>query len=245
MNISTLTIGAPLELWTTRYGAMIGVDATDNDNAVRSLQHYGEWAEKELDVLSSFVIEGQHVLQVGAEHGAHPLWFARTVERGGRVHVVDPSRLALQEVVGNAILNRLHNVYTHQFRAAAAEGRRRGDNGQDEELSNSIDSLKLERLDVLKSNVKDDLLGVLNGAADTVRRCHPLIYARTSGIENVEAEVRKIKEFGYRCWAHTPYLHNLQNFRGETGNIFPARVWQNVVAAPIGSSFELDAQHEL
>jgi len=244
MNTHTLTNEAPPAFWNTRYGLMKATDSTDL--AARSLQHYGEWAEKEIDLLGSWIQEDQHVLEAGSEYGAHTLWLARTVGARGRVHVTDPDRLALQLLCANVAINGLANVHTHAFQAGASEHQVEPASADAEPLQvRTLDSLALERLDLLKSNVPGQLLPVLAGAADTIRRCRPLVYARLSGVGQAEAEVRALKELGYRCWAHTPLMHNARNFNEQRDNIFPGCVWQNVVAAPTEGRFELDPQHEL
>lgn len=235
---------APPAFWNTRYGMMKAVER--QDLAARSLQHYGEWAEKEIDLLGSWIQEDQHVLEVGSEYGAHTLWLARAVGGQGRVHVADPDRLALQMLCANVAINGLGNVYTHAFMPGAGqELREPAEEGGEPVPVRALDSLALERLDLLKSNVPGTLLALLAGAEDTVRRCRPMIYARLSGVAHAEAEVRALKELGYRCWAHTPLMHNARNFNEAGANIFPGCVWQNVVAAPTEGRFELDPQHEL
>jgi len=229
--------------WTTRYGTMKAIPA--NDLAARSLQHYGEWAEKEIDLLGSWIQEDHHVLEAGSEHGVHALWLARAVGSRGRVHVTESSRLAFQLLCANVAINGLDNVYAHDCRLGAGVAEVASTDGREAVSIRTVDGLGLERLDVLKSNTAGGLIDLLAGATDTVRRCRPVIYARLSGVSHAEAEIRAIKELGYRCWSHTPHMHNPRNFNNETRNIFPGCVWQNVVAAPTESRFELDPQFEL
>lgn len=253
MNSTTLRNDASPAFWKTRYGLVKAIE--EQDLVARSLEHYGEWTEREIDLLGSCMQEGHHVLEVGSEYGAHTLWLARAVGPKGQVHVAEPSRLAFQLLCANVAINGLENVYTHACLLGASEGSRvvgdvRSDSVQagrdgDPVRVRTADSLSLERLDLLKSNVPGGLLDLLAGAAETVRRCRPLIYARLSGVAGAEAEIRAIKELGYRCWSHTPHMHNPRNFNDASGNIFPGCVWQNVVAAPTEGRFELDPQNEL
>lgn len=244
MNHLTSNPDASPAFWSTRYGL---VKAAEGGSLVaRSLQHYGEWAEREIDLLGSWIQEDHHVLESGSEYGAHTMWLARAVGARGRVHVTEPDRLTFQLLCANIAINGLDNVYTHAYQLAGSDGERRvGDGAEDTVPVRSVDGMALERLDLLKSNVAGDLVELLSGAAETVRRCRPLIYARLAGVEEAEVEVRALKALGYRCWSHAPYMHNARNFNQEERNIFPGCVWQNVVAAPVEGRFELDPQNEL
>lgn len=240
-------------LWNTRYGLVTAVPA-DNP-AARSLQLYGEWAEQEIDLLSGTIQDGQTVLEFGADYGAHTLWLAQAVGEKGHVHVAEPARLPFQLLCANVAINGLPNVYTHARWLGAGKTQaalstlagRSMHRGNDEETVRvtTVDDLELEALHLLKMNVPGALLELLAGATETVRKHRPMIYARLTGIERAEEEVRAIKDLGYRCWSHAPYLFNRDNHAGQKDNVFPGCVSQNVIAAPVENRFEFDANREL
>lgn len=223
--------------------------------AARSLQRYGEWAEQELNLLSGLIEDGQSVLEFGGEYGAHTLWFAQAVGEKGKVYVAEPRRLPFQQLCANVAINQLTNVYTHSRWLGRADTQAAllslpGGvvlEDEEDEIVNAVtlDSLDLESLDLLKVNVPGSLIDLLLGAAETIRKHRPIIYYRLSGIEQVETEVQAIKELGYRCWSHTPYLYNADNHAGESTNIFPGCVQQNIIASPVESRFELEQRYEL
>jgi FkbM family methyltransferase len=240
-------------LWNTRYGMMAAV--APNGPVSRSLQRYGEWAEQELNLLSGLIEDGQSVLEFGGEYGAHTLWFAQAVGDKGAVHVAEPRRLPFQQLCANVTINQLTNVYTHSrwlgrsdahLPFSSLPGGKLHNGEQDETVgTTTVDSLELENLHLLKVNVPGSLIDLLQGAAETIRKHRPIIYYRLSDIEHVEAEVHAIKELGYRCWSHTPYLYNADNHAGESTNIFPGCVQQNVIASPVENRFELEQRYEL
>lgn len=240
-------------LWATRYGMMAPL--VPNGPVSRSLQRYGEWAEQELNLLSGLIEEGQGVLEFGGEYGAHTLWFAQAVGEKGSVHVAEPRRLAFQRLCANVAINNLTNVYTHsrwlgrsdaQVTFSSLPGGKLHHGEQDETVgTTTVDGLGLESLHLLKINVPGSLIDLLQGAAETIRKHRPIIYYRLSGIEQAEAEVHAIKELGYRCWSHTPYLYNADNHAGESTNIFPGCVQQNVIASPVENRFDLEQRYEL
>ncbi|WNL47698.1 FkbM family methyltransferase [Dyella sp. BiH032] len=240
-------------LWHTRYGLVTAVP-TENP-AARSLQLYGEWAEQEIDLLSGAIQEGHTVLEFGADYGAHTLWLAQAVGEKGQVHVAEPARIPFQLLCANVAINGLPNVYTHarwlggskgQLPMSALSGRpvHRGDSDEAVRLT-TVDDLELEALHLIKMNVPGALLDLLAGATETIRKHRPLLYARLTGIERAEAEVQAIKDLGYRCWSHAPYLFNRDNHAGNKSNVFPGCVFQNVIAAPVESRYEFDPRREL
>lgn len=238
-------------LWKTRYGV---VCASRSDDAVaRSLQLYGEWAEQELDLLSSLVREGDHTLEIGGELGAHALWLSQAVGERGEVHVVEPRRLHLQQICANISLNGLANVHTHAL-WLDRETRRmpladvlpaQAGTGDETVRATTLDELGLESLALIKVNFAGVLVPLLQGGMETLRSQRPLVYVRLSEGQAAVAEVRALKEAGYRCWSHLPYLYSADNFNGDGSNQFPGQVHQNLIATPVESRLEFERLREI
>jgi FkbM family methyltransferase len=252
MNKTATSAEQTPRIWNTRYGLTTAVPL--NCPAARSLQLYGEWAEQEIDLLSSLIQDGQAVLEFGGDYGAHALWLGQAVGETGQVHVAEPRRLLFQQMCANVALNGLTNVYTHARWLGRCKGQaalsslpsNTTKTGADEIVNTlTVDELELEELHLLKINLPGSLIDLLAGAAETIRKHRPVIYARLAGIEHAEAEVQALKDLGYRCWSHVPYLYNASNHAEQTTNIFPGCVSQNVIASPVESRFELEARHEL
>jgi FkbM family methyltransferase len=254
MNVFNSTAQEPVAplLWTVRYGV---VSATGSQHpAARSLQLYGEWAEAEIDLLSSVLQEQHTVLQFGGEYGAHTLWLARVVGEAGKVYVAEPARIGFQQLCATAALNGLTNVYTlNQWlgRTGAATPLSTLPGGAslkcetDETVRPvAIDDLGLGGLDLLKINVPGSTIALLQGGVETVRKHRPVIYTRLEP-EQALAEVRAIKELGYRCWSHAPHMYNPGNIMGQGENVFPGRVLQNVIAMPVESGAAFDQLMEI
>jgi len=238
-------------MWNTRYGVMSAVSA--KSLTIRSLSQLGEWMEQELDLLSTFVEEGQTVVEFGADYGAHTLWLSRAVGAQGEVHTAEPRRLEFQQLCANLALNGLTNVHTlpvwlgrHANNAQLVDLLPNiGSSANERVRVTSVDGLGLEALHLLKVNQPGTIEGVLSGADETVRKHRPVIYLRLGTLEQSMNEVRAIKDLGYRCWSHLPYLFNKNNYADHTDNLFSGRVFQNVIAAPIEGRLSFDHLHEI
>jgi FkbM family methyltransferase len=240
------------QLWKTRYGVINAV--TGRCAVSRSLAQYGEWVEQELDLLSEFIADDCHVLEFGSEFGAHPLWFARAVGDRGQVHVVEPSRMVMQQLCANVALNGQSNVYPHRLWLGRINGH--AELGallpavdpveQRERVPvRTLDELDLDALHLIKVNYPGEISALLDGAGATVRRHRPNLYFRLGEQDAAEEEVRRVKDLGYRCWSHLPYLYSRSNQVGNAVNLFPGRVHQNVIATPQESGITFDRLNEL
>jgi hypothetical protein len=67
----------------------------------RSLDQYGEFSQGEIDLFGQILKPGQVVLDVGANIGAHTLWFAQTVGPSGTVLAFEPQRIVFQALCAN------------------------------------------------------------------------------------------------------------------------------------------------
>ncbi len=72
---------------------------------------YGEWCEREVDLFSRLLGDGDNVIEVGANIGLHAVPLAKLVGTG-RVLCFEPQRLIQQVLAANCALNKLTNVHT-------------------------------------------------------------------------------------------------------------------------------------
>ena len=236
------------QLLKTRYGVMN--PALARCPVSRSLAQYGEWVEQELDLISEIVSDGHHVVELGSEFGAHTLWFARAVGERGRVHVIEPRRRLMQQLCANVALNGFANVHTHPIwvgsrsetveLGALVPRLEEPSEAKDPVSVRPLDDLGMERIDLLKVNYAGEIGSVLEGASATIRKLRPHLYFRMGDQDAAEEEVRRVKDLGYRCWSHVPYLYSRSNFVGNTVNLFPGRVYQNVIASPAEGGVAFD-----
>jgi len=203
----------------------------------RSLALYGEWSEGEIDIFRQFVVPGDIVVECGANIGAHTLALSRLVGPSGAVVAYEPQRIVFQLLCANLAMNEVLNVHARSAAAGAAAGSINvplldygalnnvgglalGGEGGERVAVETIDSLGLPRLKLLKIDVEGMEADVLAGAAATVRKLKPVLYVENDRAEKSEQLIRMIQGLGYRLWWHLPPYFNPSNFSGNRENVF-------------------------
>jgi len=228
-----------------RYGRML---YNFHDQFIgRALELYGEFSEGEIDLFRQMVRPGQVVLEIGANIGAHTVFFAQQVGPSGQVIAFEPQRIVFQTLCANVALNSLTNVFCHQ----QAVGEQPGsifvppldysvdnnfgglalgefDFGESVPLV-TVDSLGLKRCHMVKIDVEGMERAVLGGATETLTRLKPVMYVENDRAEKSDELVRFIDTLGYAMYWHKPLLFNPQNFLQNPVNHYPGIVSKNMV----------------
>jgi FkbM family methyltransferase len=229
-----------------------------DDTIGRALDLYGEWAQGECDLLAGLLRPGDVVADVGANVGTHMLFFSAIVGDGGCVYAFEPQHEIFQIMAGNAALNGRRNVRAIR----AAVGRSAGaaaftlpdyevaanfgevslldpvEDGRASETTPvmTIDSLNLPSLALLKIDVEDMELAVLQGAETTIGKHTPVIYAENRGPAQSFRVTSWLLARGYRIFWHAAVAFNADNFAGETLNIFGDAIEHNILCLPHGDT---------
>ncbi len=89
----------------------------------KSLEMYGEWSEKEVDIFKQILRPGDIVYDVGANIGAFTIFFAKKVTgKGGFVYAFEPQRVLSNTLAANVALNELMNVEVNRVAVGQREG---------------------------------------------------------------------------------------------------------------------------
>ena len=229
-----------------------------------SLGLYGEWAQNECGVICSFLNPGDVALDVGANIGSITVAMAKKVGISGHVWAFEPQSAPFYCLCGNIALTHAL-THTKAINAAVSDfdgtiqvpivdvnkqfnfgGVRLQDEGYDKALPMpkedvpcvKIDSLALPRVDFIKIDVETMEAKVLAGAADTIRRCRPVILAealqgKEDGIEalNVAAMIAFFKANDYDARLMMTHLYAPDNVRYCPDNVFPGGD-RNILAIP-------------
>ncbi len=231
-----------------RVGSAIGRYGTllfPADDAILgpALRHYGEWAQREVDLLLELLPQGATVVDVGAFVGTHTLAFARHAGGACRVHAFEPNPWSFELLARNLDLNDVRNVSAYRVALSDAAGAlgfahaaESGGNFGHAELvdpreaegliveATTLDAIGLRQCDLMKIDVEGMEADVLRGGRITLDRCRPIVYCECNALEQGWPVFGLMRQHGYACWGHCFAAFNPDNFRGNAENLFgPAR----------------------
>lgn len=204
----------------------------------RAVQLYGEYSELEIELFKSFIRPGNVVIDVGANIGAHALYFAKSVGSKGLVLAFEPQRVVFQTLCANMALNSLTNAHCLQaalgaqngfikvpplnynqdnnFGGLSLEGQSKG-----EQVSiMKLDNFNLPTCDFIKIDVEGMEHSVLQGAANLIEQFKPPLYLENDRQTKAAELIGLIDSMGYNMYWHKPPLYNPNNFLKNTNNVF-------------------------
>ncbi len=207
----------------------------------QSIIIYGEHGGLEAAFLKRLVKPGDHVIEVGANIGAHTVGLAKAVGPQGQVHAFEPQRGCFALLQAQIALNQLGNIHAYNAGVGRAAGRlfvpavnytETGNFGGVSLLSSraqGAEEIEIVPLDqrfadqpcaLLKIDVEGMEEDVIRGAANLIRNQRPLLYVENDRPEKSKALVAAILERGYRLWWHIPTLFNPDNYFGVKENAY-------------------------
>jgi len=214
----------------------------DRSEASESIAVYGEYLQPLLDALAPLVKPGMTVIEVGAGAGLHALWLSRALGSDGHLLLYEPAGRQRQVLKQNLSANDVTN----------ATVMRRSLNGEAAASPadlETIDDLRLARLDWLKINGAADAATVLQGATHTLWRARPALCVTLDDATAMKLLIAQVKGFGYACWSCKAPLFNAANFNLRDEDVFAGRMSLSLLALPeergaaIGENVHLTA-HE-
>jgi FkbM family methyltransferase len=215
----------------------------------RSLDMLGEYVEDEVQLLLKLIKPGDIVVEIGANIGADTVPLARAVGNAGRVLALEPQRIIYQMLCANLSINGIWNVEAYQRAAGAAEGVMGVPPVDYSQSSNfgsvalvqqsnepvrvvALDSLQLQRCELLKIDVEGMERDVLDGAAETIKRVRPIIYIENDRKSKSQALIEKLFDLDYACWWHVPSMYRPDNYNGWGADPFGKTASVNMVCFP-------------
>jgi FkbM family methyltransferase len=178
----------------------------------------GHWMPQEARLLTGLLQPGSVAVDAGANIGGFAMPLSERVGATGEVHAFEPFRLLYQLLTANCALNGLRSCITHHKALGSAPARKllrmpglnAIGNPSKMYVADSVasemhitydmhhqetvevirlDDLALPRLDLLKIDVESMEYELLLGAAETIRRCRPVMY-----VEDSEGELESMSQ---------------------------------------------------
>jgi hypothetical protein len=202
----------------------------EEDACNRSLHWYGEWLQPELDLLTRLIRRDQTLLEAGSGVGAHAVPLARALGPGGHLIAYEPRSRELRVLRQNLSANGLRNVTVMTRALVAVRDESAGPGGPP--TSETIDQLRLRRLDWLKITIDSDATDVIAGATDTLWRLRPRLMVSLPTADALNDHANHLREFGYRCWRLETPLFNPENFNRHDLDVFSGRRAWTLLAIP-------------
>jgi FkbM family methyltransferase len=203
----------------------------------QSIEQYGEYSEGVSTILRQLLRPGWTVVEAGANMGIHTMVLAKLVGPTGTVYAFEPQRPIFQILCGNMAINGILNVHCRSealgqeadtvvmprinyaadntFAGLNLEGHKDGERIP----VVTIDSLQLTRCDFIKADVEGMELAVLKGAAETIKKYHPVVYVKNYRREKSAALIEHLQSLDYQLYWHMPLLYNGDNFFQNSTNI--------------------------
>lgn len=223
-----------------------------NDTYVgKSIEKYGEFSEAEVSFFRQICKEGDVVVEVGANIGAHTLALSQLVGKTGRVHAFEPQRIVFQNLCANMAINSIANAECHHAAVGAEDGfveipdleygtranfggisARQFKAGHKVRLVRLDSYLDIPRLKLLKIDVEGMEQEVIDGARGLIGRLRPVIYLENDRRDRSKNLIELLWSLDYTLFWHLPGMFNPANFAGDPENIYPEIVSVNMMCFP-------------
>ena len=197
-----------------------------------SIQYYGECRQKELESLLRLLAPGMIAMEVGAGIGEHSVPIATALGSEGHLFIYEDDGLLKQVLHENLRSNRITNA-TVMRRTLTVENT---------DASESIDELRLVRLQLLRINERADAATVLHGAQTTLTRLRPRIWVGVADGDDLTRTVPVLRACQYSCWRIETPLFNPSNFNARDIDVFGGRTSLSIVGIP--EELKFDAARE-
>jgi hypothetical protein len=218
----------------TRYGI---VQYSPRHRAMaRSLSYYGEYLQAECVLMERFIRPGAWLLEIGAGIGFHTLFMAGCVGRDGHVlaYEADPyfHRIAGQNLAANRVKN--VTLLRRRIGAPLACG------SSTEVAVDTVDGLRLSKLDWIRVDGAAGSVGLLRGAQGTLWSLRPWLFIAIRTDDEVQAWVDGARDYGYQSRRLSTPLFNAQNYNQRSDDIFSGQAMQAVVLVPEEIEMDVD-----
>lgn len=220
--------------------------------AGQSLDNYGEFSEKQIELIKNFINEDSVIYDIGANIGCFTIPFARLVPKGS-VFAFEPERHNFYSLCGNIAINNINNVYCYQYAIGDNSGSifvpeldheqsfdhgnislidKYNCNGYNS-IMTTIDSIKSNKCNLLKINNCGMEINALRGGLENINANKPYIIINNNAENITEGSdvnelIEFIKSLNYKIYFLKQDFFNLNNFYENKNNIFLSNNYNNL-----------------
>lgn len=230
---------------------------TQDDPIGLSLVRYGEWAQSEIQFLCGFVRPRNVVVDIGANVGTHTVSFSHFVGEDGKVISFEPQPAVYEVLEANVANCALPNVecicagagehwqelelepidYSAHNNFGAVRLNAPNNSGSFTVPVRPLDSLELQRCDLIKIDAEGMELSVLKGLTQTLSRCRPILFIECNDPNDGIALYQHL-QLEYDFFLVSTPAYNPNNFCGDADNVFGVAHETSLLCIPIGRTQE-------
>jgi len=204
-----------------------------------SLRMYGEWAQKEIDILNHFINSGDSVIDVGAFIGTHSRAFSEKVGTTGAVYSFEANPITLAHLQLNAQLADNKNITVYGFalgdpktenslQMTYCEGNQGGTH-IDSSTKNSktvpveihaLDKFNFNKINFIKADIEGMEDALLRGAENLIKVNSPCIFVEVNSLHSGQKILEWCKYNNYQAQGVITDAFNPNNIKGSAANIY-------------------------
>ncbi|MET1080193.1 MAG: FkbM family methyltransferase [Pseudomonas sp.] len=225
-----------MELIQSRYGDLYIL--TEADLISDSLRRYGEWAQREIDLLCAFIGPGDTVVDAGAYLGTHTRAFSERVGSDGLVYGFEPNPSSFSVLQHNARMAPLGNIQLFNLGIGAmsqscalqvddsllnrASATMAGSAGASVATVpvRALDDIGIARVNLIKVDVEGMELQLLRGAECTITREQPVIFLEVNSLAGSLGLLPWAEQHGYLVYGVNVAAFNPDNYARSAVNVF-------------------------
>ena len=199
---------------------------TDDPTIGRSLKHYGEYCQPEIDLMIQYTQPNSLVLDIGANIGTHCIPVSKHVQR---VVAFEPDAHNFDLLVKNCTETACKNITTNHMALGSTTyqssthfdfGKTKLSAGTDV-IVTSLDNIKgFPSVDFIKIDVEGMEPDVLDGASGTIAYYKPHLLIEMQDERNYQTVFDFLIKHQYNIYWYPVATYNPQNHNKNTDNIF-------------------------
>jgi len=210
-----------------------------NDSPIgECLDVYGEWGEKEIELISQYLQPNHNVIDIGANIGTHTVFFSKRCNQG-LIYSIEPQFYIFQILNANVSLNGAFNTklynspVSNEFESVKLLHFPPFDNKKINygefkihNVENGLETrcIKLDdhfsNIQFIKLDVEGHELSCLKSGEKLIESDKPMMYIEFNNKQGNEELIEFLWSHGYKCYWHVTSKFSYPNFRNQKVNIW-------------------------